>query len=78
MSRVKSDVKVMNLGTLWQFFTLTRTAKAWVKENVQIESYMRQGKSAFACEHRYGPILVDGMRGAGLTVRGSDSCFMGR
>jgi len=68
MSRVKSDVKVMNLGTLWQFFTLTPAAKVWVKENVQMESYMKQGETAFACEHRYAPPIVDGMRGAGLVV----------
>lgn len=65
---MKVDVKVLNEGTLWQFFMLTKAAKAWVEESVQIESYMRQGSTAFASEHRYGPPLVDGMREAGLVV----------
>jgi metal-dependent HD superfamily phosphatase/phosphodiesterase len=65
---MKVDVKVRNEGTLWQFFMLTKAAKAWVEENVQMESYMRQGETAFAAEHRYGPPLVDGMRDAGLVV----------
>ena len=64
------DVKVANRGTLWQFILLTQAAKEWVEENVQIESYMRQGEDAFACEHRYGPDLVQGMRDAELTVGG--------
>jgi hypothetical protein len=65
---MKVDVKVLNEGTLWQFFMLTKAAKAWVEENVQIESYMRLTTTAFASEHRYGPPLVDGMREAGLVV----------
>jgi len=64
----KVDVKVLNEGTIWQFFMLTKAAKVWVEENVQIPGYMRQGETAFAAEHRYGPNLVGGMRESGLVV----------
>lgn len=64
----KTDVKVLNEGTIWQFFMLTPAAKAWVAENVRLPGYMRQGETAFAAEHRYAPPIVDGMREAGLVV----------
>ena len=70
MAKSKTDVRVLNGGTLWQFHLLTPDAKEWVAESVSIEPYMWQGDSVFACEHRCGPDLVDGMRGAGLAVAG--------
>lgn len=62
------DVKVRNCGTLWQVFPLTKKAKVWVAENVQIPDYLRFGAS-FVAEHRYGPDLVAGMRVDGLMVQ---------
>ena len=64
------DVKVMNCGSVWQFFALTKAAKTWIREKVEVPDHMRIGNAGFNCEHRYGTEIVKGMRQDNLLVTG--------
>lgn len=66
------DVKIDNQGTIWMFHPISEDAKAWVDENVQLESYQWMGPR-FAVEHRYASQLVQGMMEQGLTVAEADT-----
>jgi len=66
-TKKQPDVKIDNQGTIWMFHPLSETAKQWVDENVNLETYQWMGPR-FAVEHRYVTDLVQGMRAAGLTV----------
>ena len=72
MPKAKSDVTVANEGTVWQFLPLTRKGKAWVEENLNLQSWQWLGKT-FSVEHRYGESIVNGMRGDGLVVGPQDN-----
>jgi hypothetical protein len=64
----KIDVNVHNEGTVFVLNPLTTTAKNWVKENVQLESWQKWAGDAFVVEHRFAMQIVKGMQAAGLRV----------
>ena len=61
------DVRISNQGTMWMFTPLTNTAKEWVEENLDLESWQKMGDS-FAVDHRPAAALAEGMQEAGLIV----------
>jgi hypothetical protein len=63
------DVLVRNNGSMFTCTLLTKSAQAWVKENVELEGWAWLGKATFAVEHGYIQGLVAGMQDAGLNVR---------
>lgn len=64
----KVDVDVYNDGSTFVFKPLTDAAKAWVKENVSLESWQVWAGGAFVVEHRFAGDLASGMCEAGLVV----------
>src|SRR5437867_725929 len=69
MSKQKKrpDVLVRNEGTVFAFCPLTKEAKQWVEENVQLEPWQWLGNT-FCVEHRYALGLGQGMKDAGLIL----------
>lgn len=61
------DVEWRGEGSMYQVRAVTKTAKDWVAENVQLEGWQYMGEW-FAVEHRYIDNLVTGMLDAGLNV----------
>ena len=68
MRKAKADVLVSGGGTVYLFQPVTRAARAWVEEHVQLAGWQWLGP-AFAVEHRYAQDLAAGMSGDGLVVR---------
>ena len=62
-----ADVRISNHGTIVMVLPVSKAAKDWVKENVDVPSWAWMGGS-FACEPRLVDNLIDGMRDAGLEV----------
>ena len=65
---MKTDVQIINAGSIMQFFLLTRKAKKWVSENVQAESWQWMGNSLYV-DQRYAGELASGMQSNGLNVK---------
>jgi len=61
------DVEVSNQGSIVMIRPVSKAAKDWVDEKVQLEGWQWMG-GAFACEPRMVENLVDGMTGDGLVV----------
>lgn len=61
------DVRVNGGGTMYHVTPLTKAAKDWVSENVQLESWQWLG-SGFGVEGRFLDNLLEGMVDSGLTV----------
>ena len=61
------DVIIGGGGSIFTFRPVTKKARAWVDDNVELESWQWLG-DIFAVEHRYAVDIVDGMRDAGLEV----------
>jgi hypothetical protein len=66
---IQVDVQISGGMGFYKFNSLTRKARAWVKKNVNLESWQMIGDSAFGCEGRYAQDLANGMQEAGLIVR---------
>lgn len=64
---MQADVLVENHGSVCMVTPMSPTARKWVDENVQPESWQWLGAS-FACEPRYLPSLIDGMQDEGLMI----------
>lgn len=64
----ETDIQIENHSSLFLFRVLTDTARAWVKENVNLEGWQLFG-NGFAVEHRYAHDLAEGMLEAGLNVK---------
>ena len=64
----KVDVEIENDGSVFVFKPLTDAAKAWVKENVSLESWQMWAGDSFVVEHRFAEQLVHGMREAELVL----------
>ena len=64
----KVDVEVYNDGSTFVFKPLTDAAKAWVKENVSLESWQKWAGDSFVVEHRFAENVARGMLEAGLVV----------
>lgn len=62
-----ADVLVRNEGSVVMLTPKSEEARAWVDENLGLESWQWLGNS-FAVEWRYAPDIVDGMVGDGLEV----------
>ena|ERR1039458_5868484 len=62
-----ADVLVRNEGSVVMLTPKSVEARAWVDENLGLESWQWLG-DAFAVEWRYAPNVVDGMIGDGLEV----------
>jgi len=62
-----ADVLVRNEGSVVMFNPKSAEAKAWVKENLDLESWQWMG-NAFAVEWRYAPDVAEGMMGDGLEI----------
>jgi hypothetical protein len=62
------DVNIENHGTLFLFRLNTPEVKAWVEENVQVESHQWFG-GALAVEHRYAESLAQGILDAGFSCK---------
>ena len=62
----KLDIEVLNQGSILVFKPLTKIAKAWIKENVHLESWQMWAGGAFTVDHRCAENLIHGMRKAGL------------
>jgi hypothetical protein len=67
MRAPKLDVRISGSGTIYTFDLLTARAKAWAREHVQVEDYMRWS-SGFHCEHRFVGDISEGMMADGLLV----------
>lgn len=64
----KVDAVVSGGGSVYLVTPLTPVAKRWIRENVQSDAqYLGNG---LAVEWRYIEDLVNGMREAGLAVKG--------
>jgi hypothetical protein len=63
-----ADVATYRDASICRFETLSDAARAWVKENVELEGWQTLGTDAFAVDLRLAPPLVEGMRAAGLVV----------
>lgn len=61
------DVAISNEGTIVVFEPLTDAAREWIGEHVQPDSWQWLA-GRLAVEHRYAFVLIEGMRGDGLTV----------
>lgn len=68
-SKAKTDIQITNCGNIFMFAMLTKAARDWVEEHVQLEGYQFMGKESFAVEHSYAENLADGMMGDGLVVQ---------
>ena len=66
MTPSQADVEVIDHGTIVLFRPLTDTCRAWIDDNVQEEA-MWFGR-CLAVEHRYAPLLIEGMADDGLTL----------
>jgi hypothetical protein len=64
----QTDVKVVNHGSLWQFYLLTEAAQGWWAEYVPDDGFQVSG-TVKVVEPRYAVDLVDGMVSNGLVVR---------
>lgn len=64
----QADVLVQGGSSQYVFTALTKKAKRWVKQHVQIESW-QWIDTGFAVDHRYAGALARGMVGDGLVVK---------
>ena len=64
---LQTDVIVSGGGTIYLFHLESDTAHAWVDDQVHVEDWQWLGP-AFAVEHRYARLLIDGMVADGLRV----------
>lgn len=62
---MEHDFEVENHGTIVMVRPVSEAAKAWVAENVGLESWQWFG-DAFGCEPRMAGALVEGMLDDGL------------
>ena len=56
----KVNIEVRDEGTVVLITPVSKQAKKWVNENVQVESWQWLGQG-FAVDHRYAPYLLQGM-----------------
>lgn len=61
------DVAISDEGTIVLFKPLTEAAREWISDHVQSESWQWLA-GRLAVEHRYASVLIEAMRGDGLTV----------
>ena len=61
------DVEFLNHGSIIMVVPVTPAAKAWVEENLALESWQWLG-GGFTCEPRYASELAESMSADGLTV----------
>ena len=64
----KVDIEVHNEGTVFVFNPLTDAARAWVKDNVSLESWQKWAGNSFVVEHRFAEGIAKGMLDAGLKL----------
>ena len=64
---MKTDIQILNCGSVFQFFWLTERGKNWIDENVSYEAWQLMGK-LFVIDHRFAGPLAIGMVESGLTV----------
>ena len=63
-----ANVTIMGQGTIVLFVLNTDIAKAFVDENVQLESWQWIGDQGFAVDPRCAENLIAGMQDSGLIV----------
>ncbi len=68
MPKKNPDVKVTGLGSLFLVWPLTKVARDWVQDRVQLDGYQWFGRANFAVEHGYIENVIAGMREAGMKV----------
>ena len=68
MSDTECDVKVVNHGSLFQFYLLTEAAKEWWTAHVPDEGFQWSTTSKVV-EPRYARDIATGMQTDGLEVR---------
>jgi hypothetical protein len=61
------DVNIDNQGTIFLFTPITRLAREWVEEHLQLEGWQCLGPS-FAVDHRLAQPLAEDMVADGLRV----------
>lgn len=62
------DIRIANEGSVFVFTICSEAGRAWVEENVYLESWQWLGNRSFAVDHRYADQLAAGMEEAGLNV----------
>ncbi len=65
-----ADIEVKNEGTVVLLIPMSSEGKAWIDENLQLESWQWYGNAA-AIEARYVDPIVQGMQDDGLEVQGT-------
>jgi hypothetical protein len=60
---------VESQGSITQFWPVTRAARDWFEENVDVPPYARLG-AAVCIETRYAPPIIEGAKAAGLVLVG--------
>jgi hypothetical protein len=74
-SRVIVDVTVANQGSIFTFTLHTERARAWVRDNLEIESWQWLGANTFGVDHHFADSVAAMMgdpgegEGPGLVVR---------
>ncbi len=66
--RKNPDAKVTGHGSLFMVWPISKEARHWVDDRVQLEGYQWMGRASFCVEHGYIENLVAGMREDGLRV----------
>ena len=65
--RTGIDVQVENHSSIWIITPVSKAAREWVYENVEIEDHMRWG-AGFAADWRQAQDIVEGMAQEGFKV----------
>jgi len=63
------DIRVQNEGTIFLFFPVSESGKAWIAENIGTGEDRTYWGEALVVEHRYARGLAEGIVGDGLVVR---------
>jgi hypothetical protein len=64
---ITADVAITDSGTIVTFDLLSREAREWVEEFVEVPDYM-WSSIGFHCEHRFAGEIAMGMEDAGLVL----------
>lgn len=68
MKNETPDVTIEDQGSIVVFTIETESARSFIEENVQLESWQWLGQNSFAVDHRFANGLVDGMSDNNLVV----------
>ena len=72
MKRIEStavaDFSLYNGGTIFRLTLNTQAARAWVDENLSLESWQWFGDDSIVIEGRFILDILAGIKAAGLTV----------